>query len=214
MATNRLSTKEIVESEISPSEAVFAALARAEDRVSRLDERVRACGFSDGWRARADIRAVIGAMAASGQLVHAEDLILHDLGADVRVPDAGLFRARNLLHARRKARQGGPELLSWNGLAWLAGLAKQAPPPGVRPSSRVPGAAAVHGPYPALTIFFDGLTSGEADSPRAGVEECLAVLDLVDLPPLLQAAALLEAWRVRTPSPRTERWARWPRRSC
>jgi hypothetical protein len=201
MAANLLTGIPIFEGEMSPPERVFGALARAEDRVSRLDERVRTCGFSHGWRSRAEIRAVVGAMAASGQLVHAEDLILHDLGADVRIPDAGLFRARNLLQARRKAIHGGPELLSWSGLAWLSGLAKQAPPPGARPSARVSGAAPVASPYAALAAFFDGLAKGESDSPRAGVEECLAALDVVDAPPLLQAAALLEAWRVVDPLP-------------
>jgi hypothetical protein len=188
--------------DISPQEAVFGALARAEDRLSRLDERVRHSGFREGWNGRADIRAVLGAMAADGDLVHPEDLILHDLGTDARAPEPSVTKAWRLLQARRKARSGGAELLSWAGLAWLSGLARQPPPPGARPTTRVEGMRAqVHG-YAALAAFFDALTAGEAESPRAAVEDCLCVLDVPGLPPLLQAAALVEAWRVVDPLPR------------
>ena len=188
--------------EIGSSELIFVALARAEDRVSRLDERVAACGFCEGWRTRADVRAVVSGMASAGQLVHPEDLLLHDLGADVRVPDAGVLRARALLQARRKALRGGPELLSWQGIAWLCGLTKQPPPPGLRPSAEV---SALQSPdvslFERMTAFFDALSKGDSNAPRAGVEDCLAVIDLPGVPPLLQSAAFLEAWRVADPLP-------------
>jgi len=201
MAANSLRTPDIFEDDISPQEAVFAALARAEDRVSRLDERVRSCGFSEGWSTRANIRAVLGAMAADGALVHPEDLILHDLGTDTRVPDASVAKARHLLHARRKAGRAGPELMSWGGLAWLAGLTRQAPPPGGRPTTWIEGRPlGAHG-YAALASFFEALSKGASESPRVGVEDCLAVLDVAGAPPLLQAAALAEAWRIVDPLP-------------
>jgi Protein of unknown function (DUF1612)/HTH DNA binding domain len=190
------------DSEFSPQEAVFVALAQAEDRISRLDERVRGSGFREGWSGRADVRAVLGAMSADGALVHPEDLILHDLGADVRPPEASVVRARGLLQARRKARLGGPELLSWGGLAWLGGAARHAPPPGARPTTRVEGMRAKAHGYLALVAFFDALAKGESESSRAGVEDCLAVLDVPGVPVLLLAAALVEAWRVVDPLPR------------
>ena len=201
MPTNTLRSPDIFEDDISPQEAVFAVLARAEDRVSRLDERIRGCGFSEGWRSRSDIRAVLSAMAADGALVHPEDLILHDLGTDTRVPEASVTKARDLLLARRKARPGGPELLSWRGLAWLAGLARQAPPPGERPTTRIDGLRVAARGYAALAAFFETLARGNSESPRAGVEDSLAVLDVAGAPPLLQAAALAEAWRVVDPLP-------------
>ncbi len=202
MAINPLSVREVFEDDLSPQEAVFAALARAEDRVSRLDERVRVCGFSEGWNTRAEIRAVLAAVSSDGAIVHPEDLILHDLGADNRLPEASVTRARHLLQARRKARRGGPELLSWGGLAWLSGLARNAPPPGARPTTRIEGLrAATHG-YAALAAFFETLSKGSSEAPRAGVEDCLAVLDVAGAPPLLQAAALAESWRVVDPLPR------------
>ena len=186
----------------SPDEQVFAALARAEDVTSRLDERARSSGFVAGWRARAEVRAVTAAMSSAGQLVHPEDLILHDLHADARVPDASVVQARGLLRARQKAWRGGGELLSWQGVSWLCGRTRVAPPPGGRPTARVGGALEPSGCYDALAAFFDLLAKGVSDSPRAGVEDCLSVLDAHDRsPPLLQAAALMEAWRLVDPLP-------------
>ncbi|MBV9994955.1 MAG: DUF1612 domain-containing protein [Caulobacteraceae bacterium] len=141
-------------------------------------------------------------MAADGALVHPEDLILHDLGTDARPPEASVAKARQLLHARRKAHRGGPELLSWGGVAWLAGFVRQAPPPGARPTTRLDGTrTAAHG-YAAVATYFEVLSKGDSDSPRAGVEDCLGVLDLAGAPPLLLAAALAEAWRLVDPLPR------------
>jgi hypothetical protein len=186
----------------SPEETVLTALALAEDRLSRLDERARSSGFSEGWNRRADVRAVLAAMSADGALVHPEDLLLHDLRADVRLPEASLVRARDLLQARRKARRGGAELLSWNGLAWLIGAARQAPPPGARPTTQIEGAPAGAFGYAALAAVFETLAKGESGAPREGVEDCLAVLDAPGVPSLLQSAALVEAWRVVDPFPR------------
>ena len=135
MSQTYLKNRVFSDAEISSDEAVFSALARAEDRVSRLDERARGSGFVEGWRARADVRAVIAAMAIDGQLVHPEDLILRDVNADTRLPDPSVTRAFALLRSRQRANQGGEALLGWQGISWICGLTKQAPPPGPRLSS-------------------------------------------------------------------------------
>ena len=58
------------------------------------------------------------------------------------------------------------------------------------------------GGYEALSAFFDQMAKGVSESPRSGVEDCLSVLDVQDRsPPLLQAAALIEAWRLVDPLP-------------
>ena len=189
----------------SPAESVYAALARAEDRLSRLDERVRSSGFVVGWRRRADIRAVLGAMSADGDVVYPEDLLLHELGADIRVPDPAVTKALRLMQGRRKAQNGGAELLSWSGGAWLTGLAPRAPPPGARPSTQIAEVDVDGAGYSDLARFFERLSKGHTEAPSAGVEECLAVLDLPGLAPLMQAAALLEAWRLVDPLP-SHRW--------
>jgi hypothetical protein len=48
MGQTYLKDRVFSDAERSSEETVFAALARAEDRVSRLDERARASGFIDG----------------------------------------------------------------------------------------------------------------------------------------------------------------------
>ena len=187
---------------LSPDEQVFSALARAEDAVSRLDERARSSGFVAGWRDRADVRAVTAAMWSAGQLVHPEDLILHGLHADVRLPDSGVVQARGLLRARQKAWGGGEELLSWQGVSWLCGRTKVGPPPGTRPTARVRDGLEPVGAYRAFAEFFDQLAKGDSGSPRADLEDCLSVLDVQDSSlPLLRAAALIEAWRLVDPLP-------------
>jgi hypothetical protein len=201
MLQTPLKNQTFLDGEKSSDEEVFSALARAEDRVSRLDECARSSGFVEGWRARADLRAVIAAMAIDGVLVHPEDLILRAAEADARLPDQSLTRAHAVLRSRQRAGDGGAELLSWQGISWLVGLTRHAPPPGPRPTIRV-GEPADGGAYAALERFFEALIGGESGTPRMGVEECLGVLDLeVRLPPLLQAAALLEAWRIVDPLP-------------
>jgi hypothetical protein len=51
-----------------------------------------------------------------------------------------------------------------------------------------------------LSKAFDGLAKGVSDNARAGVEDCLSVLDITpEVPPLCAAAALLEAWRLVEP---------------
>ena len=59
-------------------------------------------------------------MAIDGQLVHPEDLILRDVNADARVPDPSVVRAPALLRSRKRASQGGEELLSWQGFPGFA----------------------------------------------------------------------------------------------
>jgi hypothetical protein len=113
---------------LAPEERVFRALARAEDQISRLDERAKGCGFTAGWRDRADLRATITQMGVEGELIHPEDLLLHALGMDSRMPERALLRATALLRARQKAWRGGEEMLSWRGVVWLTGRVG-APPP-------------------------------------------------------------------------------------
>jgi hypothetical protein len=194
--------KAFSEGDLEPEERLFRALGRAEDRLSRLDERARGCGFAAGWRERADVRAALGALSAQGELAHAEDLILHALGADLHAPDRTLLRAHAALRARQRAWLGGEELLSWRGVAWLSGRTAAAPANAARPTLRVGEAAAAIGAVAEIAAFFGRLEQRQSDDARAGVEECLEVLDVAaGSPPLLAAAALIEAWRVVDPLP-------------
>ena len=184
-----------------PKSGFSGAIARAEDRISRLDERVAACGFGAGWRERADIRAVLAAVWQGGDLVHAEDLILHALAADLRIPDRSVLRAHACLRGRQKMWLGGAEMLSWRGVAWATGRTRVPPPPGPRPSLAI-GPVSADGALLDIGRFFERLEARATGDARAATEECLEVLDLTaNAPALLAAAALVEAWRVVDPLP-------------
>ena len=58
-------------------------LARAEDALARLDERLRTSPIRDGWISRTHFADAAAALWIEGQLVHIEDLVLHDAGKDV-----------------------------------------------------------------------------------------------------------------------------------
>src|SRR5271166_4233065 len=101
-------------------------LARAEDALARLDERLRTSPIRDGWIARTHFSDAAAALWLEGELVHLEDLVLHDAGMDIRVPTHELTRANTVLRARRRIADAAPAwALSPAGLGALRGRAGQ-----------------------------------------------------------------------------------------
>jgi hypothetical protein len=99
-------------------------LANAEDALARLDERLRMSPIRDGWIARTHFADACAALALEGELVHLEDLVLHDAGMDVRAPTHELIRAHAILRARRRIAGAAPGwALSPAGLEALRGRA-------------------------------------------------------------------------------------------
>ena len=83
-------------------------LAGAEDALARLDERLRTSPIRDGWIARTHFSDAAAALWFEGQLVHIEDLVLHDAGMDIRAPTRELTRAHTVLRARRRIADAAP----------------------------------------------------------------------------------------------------------
>ncbi len=101
-------------------------LARAEDALARLDERLRTSPIRDGWIARTHCSDAAAALWLDGELVHLDDLVLHDAGMDIRVPTHELTRAHTVLRARRRIADAAPGwALSPAGLEALRGRAGQ-----------------------------------------------------------------------------------------
>ena len=99
-------------------------LARAEDALARLDERLRTSPIRDGWIARTHFSDAAAALWLEGELVHLEDLVLHDAGMDIRAPTHELTRAHAVLRARRRIADAPPGwALSSAGLEALRGRA-------------------------------------------------------------------------------------------
>jgi hypothetical protein len=109
-----------------PWRELAGPLARAEDALARLDERLRTSPIRDGWVARTHFSDAAAALWLEGELVHLEDLVLHDAGMDIRVPTHELTRAHTVLRARRRIADAAPAwALSPTGLEALRGRGGQ-----------------------------------------------------------------------------------------
>jgi hypothetical protein len=97
-------------------------LAAAEDSLARLDERLAKSPVRDGWVARTHYTDAAACLWLAGELVHLEDLVLHDAGMDIRAPTHELTRARAVLRTRRRIAGAKPDwALSPAGLDSLRG---------------------------------------------------------------------------------------------
>ena len=109
-----------------PWPAIAGPLAAAEDALARLDERLAKSPIRDGWTARTHFADACASLWLDGELVHLDDLVLHDAGMDVRTPSHELTRAHAVLRARRRIAAAKPDwALSAAGLAGLRGRAGQ-----------------------------------------------------------------------------------------
>ena len=78
------------------------SVGAAEDGLSRLDERLRVSPIREGWIARTHFLDACASAWVDGELVHVEDLVLHDANMDIRSPTHELTRAHSVLRARRR----------------------------------------------------------------------------------------------------------------
>lgn len=85
-----------------PLRALIGPLARADDLLARLDERVHKSPVRDGFVERSHFGDAAAALWLDGELVHAEDLVLHDAHMDIRTPTHELTRAHAVLRSRRR----------------------------------------------------------------------------------------------------------------
>ena len=80
----------------------------------------------DGWIARTHYTDAAACLWLEGELVHLEDLVLHDAGMDIRTPTHELTRARAVLRTRRRIAAAKADwALSTAGLAGLRGRGGQ-----------------------------------------------------------------------------------------
>jgi hypothetical protein len=97
-------------------------LAAAEDALARLDERLAKSPIRDGAISRMHFADACASLWLDGELVHLDDLVLHDAGMDVRTPTHELTRAHAVLRVRRRIAEAEPDwALSAAGLADLRG---------------------------------------------------------------------------------------------
>lgn len=123
--------------------------ATAEDLLARLDERVAKSPVRDGFVERSHFADSAAALWLEGELVYAEDLVLHDAHMDIRTPTHELTRAHAVLRARRRIFAHKPDwALSRVGITTLRGREGQGGGKGASAgrAGSGPDAAAAAGP--------------------------------------------------------------------
>lgn len=75
---------------------------RAGIALTRLDERIARSPVGQGWIERSHFADACASLWIDGELVHLEDLVLHDATRDIRTPTHELTIARDVLRTRRR----------------------------------------------------------------------------------------------------------------
>ncbi|UJW77471.1 RHE_PE00001 family protein [Rhizobium sp. SL42] len=210
-----------------PIATLFAPVCSATAALTRLDERIARSALRDGWIARSHFGDAVASLWVDGELVHLEDLVLHDAGMGVRAPTHELTIAHDVLRTRRRILANEP--------AWALGndgvlRGRMADTPAVA------GMATTAGSHDGLDEDHDDEDEDDAltkqlaemdavlarsDALLSGVKEPMRVTgrdrnafvyepdwdedgrldewrcvltETEDLPPVLRAALLLDAW--------------------
>lgn len=216
-------------------------LVAAEDSLARLDERLARSPVRDGFVDRSHFHDAAAALWLEGELVHMEDLVLHDAHMDIRTPTHELTRAHAVLRTRRQIFANPPDwALGRVGLRHLTGRGMPAGEPPVdrdreggdelaasmEPDDVEPGPeeeviladefAAIDAVLERSRAVLDGVavTPGR---PEAAPERDPLIYDpdwdedvrfeewhatlarAADLPPVLAAAVLWDAWECIAP---------------
>lgn len=164
--------------------ALLTAFLAVDDRVGRLDERARWSVLQGPWSERLLYRNACAAMHAQNCLVYLEDLVLLDGFAFSGVMYADLSAALGILKLWQKALHG-------NAAALLG-----APMPGEEPRAlewEITGGDAVARERPEFFYDPDWHGAGRLDQWR-GIWRATN-----DLPPLLAAAIVWDAWNALSP---------------
>src|SRR3954469_13011901 len=104
-----------------PWTTLAGPLVAAEDGLARLDERLGVSPIREGWISRTHFLDACASLWLQGELVHLEDLVLHDAAMDQRAPTHELTRAHAVRRTRRRIAAAEPDwAVSASGLAALS----------------------------------------------------------------------------------------------
>ncbi|MBX5205983.1 RHE_PE00001 family protein [Rhizobium sp. NZLR1] len=93
---------------------------RAGIALTRLDERIARSTLGTGFLERTQFTDACASLWIDGELVHLEDLVLHDATRDIRTPTHELTIARDVLRTRRRIAAQSPDwALSADGIRVL-----------------------------------------------------------------------------------------------
>ncbi|WP_107328135.1 RHE_PE00001 family protein, partial [Agrobacterium pusense] len=103
-----------------PINTLLKPLSDATAALARLDERIARSPVGAGFLERQNFADACASLWIDGELVHLEDLVLHDATRDVRAPTHELTIARDVLKTRRRISGQSPDwALSADGIRTL-----------------------------------------------------------------------------------------------
>nr|WP_132568429.1 RHE_PE00001 family protein [Rhizobium sullae] len=154
--------------------------------LTRLDERIARSPVGKGWIERTQFTDACASLWIDGELVHLEDLVLHDAGADIRAPTHELTIARDALRTRRRIASQPPGwALSADGLRSLRGQAWPAASHGADSAVAIGGAE----------VDVDGAEEGEGEQGDDDASPLDAEFAAIDVVLARSEAAIEEAKR-------------------
>ncbi|WVT78017.1 RHE_PE00001 family protein (plasmid) [Sinorhizobium chiapasense] len=167
-----------------PIQSLLRPISDAGVALARLDERIARSPVGEGWIERSHFADACASLWIDGELVHLEDLVLHEAGHDIRTPTHELTIARDVLRSRRRIAAQPPSwALSPDGLRTL----RQASPASLRAESPVGSVVATADP--ASVEAGEGEDASEQNSSPFDAE--LAEIDAV----LARSDAVIEEAR-------------------
>jgi hypothetical protein len=85
-----------------PIHTLLKPVSDASSALARLDERIARSPVGPGFLERQNFTDACASLWIDGELVHLEDLVLHDSTRDIRTPTHELTIARDVLRTRRR----------------------------------------------------------------------------------------------------------------
>jgi hypothetical protein len=117
--------------------ALLRPISDVGSALTRLDERIAGSSVGGGFVERSHFTDACASLWIDGELVHLEDLVLHDATKDIRTPTHELTIARDVLRTRRRiAAQQPGWTLSADGVRSLRGQAATVASVGTAASSK------------------------------------------------------------------------------
>ncbi|MCH4542540.1 hypothetical protein DK867_03350 [Ochrobactrum sp. POC9] len=118
-----------------PFEEFFVPVNKATAALVRLDERLSRSPIREGMVERMHMHDAVASMWLEAELVHMEDLVLHDALMDSRMPSHALTIAHAVLRMRRQiAGRSADWALGPIGIQQLLGRTVDTTPPEIEPS--------------------------------------------------------------------------------
>ncbi|MEY9323677.1 hypothetical protein ABIA22_004205 [Sinorhizobium fredii] len=160
-----------------PIQSLLKPISDAGIALARLDERIARSAVGEGFIERMHFADACASLWIDGELVHLEDLVLHDATKDIRTPTHELTIARDVLKTRRRiAAQPPGWALSTDGLRSVSGRGFAAG--ASLAAGEIDGASTKDGTERNVETFGGGEGEG-ADDGASAVDAEFAAIDAV-----------------------------------